>query len=165
MPNEPEIAGARADASRRTAPLDPIVPGPMVSPSSAVAAPVPHPIPDEVLAPVTPGVAAATMSNESRIVLRANADAWVQVKDRGGTILLNRTMKPGEIWPVTPHGNLLLTTGNAGGTEILLDGLATPSLGSSGAVRRDLPLDPDLIKDGKLAAALAPQPGPSRLRQ
>ncbi len=27
----------------------------------------------------------------------------------------------------------------------------SPSLGGNGAVRRDLPLDPDLIKDGKLA--------------
>ena len=74
-------------------------------------------------------------------------------------------MKAGEVWPVTPHGSLLLTTGNAGGTEILLDGAATPSLGSSGTVRRDMPLDPDLIKDGKLAGALAPQLGPSRPRQ
>ena len=35
---------------------------------------------------------------------------------------------------------------------MLVDGVATPSLGGTGAVRRDLPLDPDLIKDGKLAA-------------
>jgi cytoskeleton protein RodZ len=59
---------------------------------------------------------------------------------------------------------LLLTTGNAGGTDLLLDGLATPSLGASGTVRRDMPLDPDLIKDGKLAATLAPQL-PPRARQ
>jgi hypothetical protein len=31
--------------------------------------------------------------------------------------------------------------------------VTSPSLGGNGAVRRDLPLDPDLIKDGKLAAA------------
>ena len=50
-------------------------------------------------------------------------------------------------------GTLLLTTGNAGGTELLVDGAATPSIGGDGAVRRDLPLDADAIKDGKLAAS------------
>jgi len=99
------------------------------------------------------GATAGVGPDESRIVLRASADAWVLVKDRGGAPLLNRTLKAGETWPVPRLDNLLLTTGNAGGTEILLDGAVTPSLGSSGTVRRDLPLDPDLIKDGKLPTA------------
>jgi cytoskeleton protein RodZ len=86
-------------------------------------------------------------------VLRANADAWIQVRDRAGPILLNRTLHPGETWEVPVRPNLLLTTGNAGGTDLLVDGVAAPSLGASGAVRRDLPLDPDLIKDGKLPVA------------
>jgi hypothetical protein len=34
---------------------------------------------------------------------------------------------------------------------MLVDGVVSPSLGGNGAVRRDLPLDPDLIKDGRLA--------------
>jgi cytoskeleton protein RodZ len=59
---------------------------------------------------------------------------------------------------VPPQENLLLTTGNAGGTEILLDGATTPSLGSPGVVRHDMPLSPDLIKDGKLAAAVTVVP-------
>jgi cytoskeleton protein RodZ len=56
--------------------------------------------------------------------------------------------------------NLLLTTGNAGGTDLVVDGASSPSLGGNGVVRRDLPLDPDLIKDGKLAPAAAARPGP-----
>jgi len=40
----------------------------------------------------------------------------------------------------------------AGGTDLLVDGVATGPLGGSGAVRRDLSLDPDQIKDGKLLA-------------
>ena len=59
-----------------------------------------------------------------------------------------------------PRPNLVLTTGNAGGTELVVDGVATQVPGGSGAVRRDLPLDADLIKGGKLAqpAAYTPQP-------
>jgi cytoskeleton protein RodZ len=120
-------------------------PVPAVSPTSAAAAAV-------TAAPTTPHDAV-------RIVLRANADAWLQVRDRGGPVLLNRTLHPGETWEVPSRPNLLLTTGNAGGTDIVLDGVTIPPLGGSGAVRRDLPLDPDLIRDGKLAAANL-RPGP-----
>jgi cytoskeleton protein RodZ len=62
-------------------------------------------------------------------------------------------MRAGEIWPVPTKGVLLLTTGNAGGTDLVVDGVTSPSLGGSGAVRRDVPLDPDLIKDGRLPSA------------
>ena len=120
-------------------------PVPAISPSSAAAAPVP-PLP-------LPG----GQSGQSRILLRASADAWVQVRDRAGPVLLNRTLHPGETWEVPAKPNLLLTTGNAGGTDLVVDGVTSPSLGGSGAVRRDVPLDPDLIRDGKLPAA-GPRP-------
>jgi cytoskeleton protein RodZ len=157
-------ADGRNDSLRQVVPEKPVAPVTMISPTSAAAAAIPSPLPDEVLAPEAPGAIAST-ANESRIVLHANADAWIQARERNGTVLLNRTMKAGEIWPVPPHANLLLTTGNAGGTEIVLDGATTPSLGPSGTVRRDMPLDPELIKDGKLAASLLPQLGSSRPRQ
>ena len=83
----------------------------------------------------------------------------MQVRDRGGQVLLNRVLHAGDTWAVPVRANLLLTTGNAGGTEVLVDGAATPALGAPGAVRRDLPLDPDQIKDGKLAAATPPATG------
>ena len=54
------------------------------------------------------------------------------VKDRSGAVLLNRVLKAGETWPVPPRPDLLLTTGNAGGTEIVVDGAPTPSLGGPG---------------------------------
>jgi cytoskeleton protein RodZ len=94
-------------------------------------------------------------------VLRAKSDAWIQVRDRQGQVLLNRVLRPGETWPVPPKLALLLTTGNAGGTELLVDGAATPSLGADGAVRRDLALDADALRDGKTTppvAVVAPRP-------
>jgi cytoskeleton protein RodZ len=98
-------------------------------------------------------------SDQPRILLRANADAWVQVRDRAGPVLLTRLLHSGETWEVPAKPNLLLTTGNAGGTDLVVDGVTAPSLGGSGVVRRDLPLDPDLIKDGKVAAANLPPAG------
>ena len=120
---------------------------PAISPSSAAAAA------GHADSPVPAG-----QSDQSRILLRASADAWVQVRDRAGPVLLNRILHPGETWEVPAKPNLLLTTGNAGGTDLVVDGVTSPSLGGSGAVRRDVPLDPDLIKDGKLAARRGPRP-------
>ncbi len=118
-------------------------PVPAISPTQAAAAPAPMPIAAAMAAPP---------ADQARIVLRANADAWIQVRDRSGTILLNRILHAGDTWEVPPKPNLLLVTGNAGGTDLLVDGAVAPSLGGNGAVRRDVPLDPDLLKDGKFAA-------------
>ena len=137
------------------------VPAPTVATTDAAPAPA--------VAPISPTSAAAALireptsippaasvqpSDASRIVLRATADAWIQVKDRSGNILLNRVLRAGDSWPVPRQDNLILTTGNAGGTDILVDGVATPSLGGAGVVRRDVALDADAIKAGKVAATV-----------
>ena len=88
----------------------------------------------------------------------------MQVRERGGPVLLSRVLHPGETWPVPAKADLLLSTGNAGGTELVVDGVAAPAIGNPGAIRRDLPLDADLIRDGKLpaqiqAASAAQPPG------
>ena len=75
-----------------------------------------------------------------------------------GPVLLNRVMRAGESWPVPKGQKLLLTTGNAGGTEVVIDGAPTPSLGAVGIVRRDIPLDPDA---GRVGAPPAPRPAPA----
>jgi len=110
--------------------------------------------PPPATTPVSPGAGLPPLPDGTRIVLRAKADAWLQVRDRQGPVLLNRVLRAGETWPVPPGkqpGQLLLTTGNAGGTEVLVDGQLTVGLGNDGVVRRDLPLDPDAIRGGTLA--------------
>jgi cytoskeleton protein RodZ len=148
----PTRLASLAEQAHRTEPPAPApaaTPPPAVSPSVQQAEAPPAPA-------ISPGSAAAAVPSESpdqpRIVLRASADAWLQVRDRSGQVLLSRTLHAGETWAVPARSNLLLTTGNAGGTDLLVDGVPTGALGGSGAVRRDLPLDPDQIKDGKLLA-------------
>lgn len=143
-----------------------------ISPSSAAAAiplpPVPNgaPPPPLMQAMVSPPMANATppqpLADGSRLLLKANGDTWLQVRDRAGQVLLRKVLKSGETWPVPPKPGLLLTTGNSTNTEVVLDGNQTIALSGSGLSRRDLPLDLDLIKDGKLAPPLvAPKPRPS----
>ena len=162
VPAVPERLAPLAD--RAAPPSNPspqvasILPPPAVAPpgSSAVqTAPASAPpLPPPVAAPVAPPAPAA---DGSRVVLRMKSDAWIQVREKQGPVLLNRVMRGGESWPVPKGQQLVLTTGNAGGTEMVVDGVAAPSLGAVGLVRRDVPLDPDLLKAG-LAPAPAPKP-------
>jgi cytoskeleton protein RodZ len=99
--------------------------------------------------------ASGSAGAQAGLAVRASADSWIQVRDHSGQVLFSRIMHAGEDWAVPSEQGLVLTTGNAGGTELVLDGSVTPPLGSSGAVRRDLPLDPDAIKSGRLVPIAA----------
>lgn len=87
-------------------------------------------------------------NTDARIVLKANQDAWVQVRDRQGTLLLTRVLRVGDTYLVPNQQDLTLLTGNAGGLEITVDGRALAPLGPVGAVRRNIPLDPQALVGG-----------------
>jgi cytoskeleton protein RodZ len=98
----------------------------------------------------------------TRIVLKATADAWVTVKQKLGPPLMSKLMHQGDTWPVPPdRTDLVMTTGNAGGTEVDVDGAPVASLGASGLVRKNVPLDPELLKSGQLGPAPKAKPKPS----
>ena len=143
-------------------PPPPAAPAPAarsVSPGASAAplpvlVPVPTPVPVPVA--VNPSAAApAPAPDAPRVLIRLKADAWVQVRERQGQVLLSRMMRSGESWPVPRGAKLLMTTGNAGGTELVVDGVAAPALGVSGALRRDVPIDGDATKP---ATVTAPRP-------
>ncbi len=89
------------------------------------------------------------------ITVLATAAAWIEVRDSTGAVVFTKLMQPGESWTVPRRAGLVLTTGNAGGTELLVDGRPAPPLGSQGMVVRDQPLDAALIKAGALPAQIA----------
>ena len=144
----PPPAVAPAPVSRPASPA-------VVAPAAPVADP-PTPTPAPMPAAATPPAAAAPIPTPDvpHLLIRATSDAWIQVRERQGAVLLSRLMRGGESWPV-PRGAkpLLMTTGNAGGTELVVDGVAAPALGPLGALRRDVPLD----ADGAIAPRTAPQ--------
>lgn len=155
----PPPAGGGAAATASLPPAAAVV-GPLPVPAGseeATPAGVAPPAPE--FASVSPSqAAAAAPPPAARIVVRARSDSWIQVKDANGQLLLNRVLRGGESWPVPVRTagagvapTLLLTTGNAGGTELVVDGVAAASLGNDGSVRRDLPLDIEAIRNGKLA--------------
>jgi cytoskeleton protein RodZ len=121
----------------------------------------PAPTPSATAPSITPSQPAAAPAG-TRIVIKATADAWITVKQKAGPALLNKLMHAGDVFAVpADKTGLALTTGNAGGTELDVDGAPVPGLGASGMVRRNLPLDPDALKAGNLPPVAAPRPKPA----
>ncbi len=84
---------------------------------------------------------------DSRIVLVANHEAWVQVKDASEAVLMDRVLEPGDTYMLPNQSGLTLSTANAGGVEIRLDGENLGSLGSFGHIVQSLPLVAEELKE------------------
>ncbi len=121
-----EAAPGRAGSTIANAAV-PSTAGAAATPTAA-APPVPATTPTKPVGQVVVANAGA------RVKLTARMDSWVQIYDKGQTIEV----------PNLP--GLLLTTGNIGGLDILIDGQALAALGSVGLVKRDLPLDATGLK-------------------
>jgi cytoskeleton protein RodZ len=61
-------------------------------------------------------------------------------------LLLTRILRAGDTYRVPDRGDITLMTGNAGGLEVIVDGENLGVLGKAGAVRRDIPLEPDRLR-------------------
>lgn len=149
--------GAEASAPGASAPEDapgadtaanagePPVSGPedQVPPEAEIAA-----IPDEVIEESPPQPEAAEAEGTGKIVVRARLESWIQVTNAKKEVVFSRVLRSGETYTVPEEEGLMLTTGNAGGVEITVDGQKVKSLGTVGLVKRDIPLDPQKLKDG-----------------
>ena len=63
--------------------------------------------------------------------------------------MLTRVLRVGDTYRVPDRSGLSLVTGNAGGLEFIVDDEAVPALGPIGSVRRNVSLDPALLKAGQ----------------
>jgi cytoskeleton protein RodZ len=84
----------------------------------------------------------------AKVVIRANRDSWIEIRDKEGAVVLQRVLRQGETFNVPDQKGLIMTTGNAGGIVIELEGRALQSLGSLGVVKRGIKLDPASLSDG-----------------
>lgn len=120
-----------------------------LTPSGAPAAvaalpPPPPPVPpasSDADSGALPTKVYGAQNQSSRIQLRATQDSWVQVRDGNGDIIFTRVLKPGDVYRVPDHPGVRLRTGNAGGLEVVTDGVNGGPLGSVGQVMRDVALD------------------------
>ncbi len=82
-----------------------------------------------------------------RVVIKAAADSWVQVRDGNQAVLQMRVLKSGDTLRVPDKAGLTLRTGNAGGLEISVDGKPVPAVGPVGKTRT-VSLDPEKLVAG-----------------
>ncbi|MGA0315010.1 MAG: helix-turn-helix domain-containing protein [Alphaproteobacteria bacterium] len=76
--------------------------------------------------------------SKGRITIRGRVASWLEIKRKNGAPLISGMFSPGETFVVPRERGILLSTGNAGGIEILLDGELIAPLGLSGSVRRNV---------------------------
>jgi cytoskeleton protein RodZ len=93
-----------------------------------------------------PAVAQAGVPETQRLVVKAVESTWIRVQIDDGRVV-EELLKAGAQREWTSDRRFVLTIGNAGGIEIVLNGRPLPSLGARGAVIHRLSL-PELPGQG-----------------
>jgi cytoskeleton protein RodZ len=128
---------ATPSTSTVPSPVSAIVNAPPPTPASSQDAAAGGPPESQSAAPSAYG----TVGVPARIVLRATADSWIQVREADHRVLFSGVLKAGQSYPVPDRPGLSMRAGNAGGLDVTVDGKPTASLGPTGAVR-NIVLDP-----------------------
>lgn len=81
------------------------------------------------------------------VILKAVENVWLEIRTADRRVILSRVLSKGEeYWVPEDQAGLIMTLGNAGGLQIMLDGAPLPLLGQTGQVIRRMPLDPAYLK-------------------
>ena len=106
------------------------IPAPGTEATTAVVAP------DNAMpAPAVPVVV------EKGLFLEALQSSWLEVKDSKGTVLFTNILKQGQKLPIPDQPGITVTTGNAGGLRLVMDGTPQAALGAVNEVKRNMPLN------------------------
>ncbi len=158
-PHAATAAAPAATAATTAATAAPATAATTAAPATApaVAGAVPPAQPATAVSPalaqmVQPATAPGATTDNGQVIL-AIADTWVQVSDPTGTILFSKVLHAGDSWPVPDEAGLTMTVGNAGGTEIAINGKAGAPLGATGAVLHNYALTPPAAKPAAPPAA------------
>lgn len=81
----------------------------------------------------------------TRILVEALQPSWVEITDADGNILYTNILRVGQALPIPNKPGVTLTTGNASGVQLVLDGKKLGPLGRAGEVKRGVPLNPDAL--------------------
>lgn len=100
---------------------------------------------------------------ESKYTLKAVEDCWIVVQDAENVVVFSRLLKAGDSVRLPKQDNLKLTTGNAGGVTLWVDGTQTASFGKTGQIIKAVNLDTVGKKTVKPATkpAVKPKPKPA----
>lgn len=140
-----EAAATEATATTASAGTTTAVPGAPPAPPVPSTATDSAPAAGTQTAMAPPLPAAVELAHQPRLVIKAQQDSWVQIRNAKDEAILTQVLREGESYEVPEESGLVLLTGNAGGLTIVLDGKPLPPLGPVGSVRRNIALDPDVL--------------------
>lgn len=135
------VAAQEPVAPAATTPADvPAAPAPASAPATSAPAAAAVPAPASTTTPAAPAAATAPAANAPAngaaatsaataaqtpggvLVMKANAQSWVQVKDSSGRVVLQKTLAAGESIGAEGALPLSVIVGNASGTEVRVRG-------------------------------------------
>ena len=147
-PSATPPAVAPAPAAPTPAPIAPAAvapaaptPAPIAPAAVAPAAPTPAPIAPAAVAP------AAAAPPPAGAAVMAKQNSWIQLRDSKGAVVVAKLLRAGESYNVPNTPGLMMTTGNAGGTVITVNGQPSAPLGQENQVVREIPLDAAALAD------------------
>ncbi|MFQ5533916.1 MAG: helix-turn-helix domain-containing protein [Sphingomonadales bacterium] len=151
-----DLSGEQAPAQRNDWGASPADRSQAAETLEKVASTVPSPERDEAVsgtggeAAEAPAVAATTNLPASdavgRVTIRATEDAWMSIHEAGRDPLFEGMLRAGETVNLPGGVDLLMTTGNAGGLEIAVDGTLVEAIGPVGGVMRGVSLNPEHLR-------------------
>jgi cytoskeleton protein RodZ len=103
-------------------------------------------------APAPEARAYGTGNTDSRVILRARQAAKLLVEGADGTVYINRTLAPGDLYQAPNLVGLRVSTSNPGAVEVILDGMLLGNLGRAGAPAERLSLNPQDLVDRAVRA-------------
>ena len=105
------------------------------------------PDPVQQLVPGSAAAVATSRDPHQEVTIRATASSWVEIVRGDGTAVLKKLMKAGETYVVDDGSALYLSTGNAGGIELVTAGNDIITIGTIGEIVRDLPLAKNRLRE------------------
>ena len=79
--------------------------------------------------------------------MKAIEDVWLEIRDGNGKPVFSRVLKTSEeYWVPADEDGYAMTTGNAGGLQMIVDGVPMSPMGKTGEVRRNIALNPAALK-------------------
>jgi cytoskeletal protein RodZ len=82
----------------------------------------------------------------SRVVLQAEKESWVQIKDARGNTVFTRVLVPGDVYYMPLSDNYKGTFGNAGAIDVWVDGQLLKKLGPANTRKTGISMAPDALK-------------------
>lgn len=98
------------------------------------------PQPTQVQAQPAQPVVAPAVTAQKEIFIEALKSSWLEVKDAKGAVLFTSILKEGQKLPIPAQDGITISTGNAGGLRLIVDGQAQQPFGKLNEVKRNVAL-------------------------